>query len=673
MKRVSIVTQIGQEYLTSNIENGEYSYVKASGSKKKLVEALGYTPEHYKLDIRFKHNDVVILVETKQDYTAKDEDQLREYLKEEQAVHNSKKIIAILANTNNDQIRVWKWAVDEEHLLTEETVLDTMAHYEGLFLESSKQNDREKVLKNTYVLNQTLHKKDIDEKLRSQFVGTAILYINDILKKKDFFQITEETRFALRSYWETLEEEEIRKGIETALTGLLENSAKRAKKALDNKLNKSPKKQTKEKIDKLNKQIDKQKEEKITLLQKNVLTNQKVINLKTKDWVDILDEILWNIYRFINTDSPEGQDILNLFFVAFNKYTGKDDKNQAFTPDHITHFMCRVTGVDHTKRLFDGTCGSGAFLVQGMVLELSDINQKNYPIDIKEKKRQTVTQKNIYGIEIEGQAFGLATTNMLIHGDGNSNIIKDNLFYSEKFIINANPDIILMNPPFNAKPINIPETYKKDWKKDSKEDPTKGMVFLKFISDVIKRMNEKRSAKGKSRKEVKIAILLPVQAAIGTSNYIATMKKQLLEDNTLEAVFTLPNEIFDPGSSAIACCMVFTLGKPHKNPDGTANKTFFGYYKEDGHKKKKNLGRVEQFDKNNNSLWKPIEEKWLDLYRNKTVEDGISAMQVVTGDDEWLCEAFMKTDYSKLSETDFQQTLNNYLAYLVKEGNIYEA
>lgn len=60
------------------------------------------------------------------------------------------------------------------------------------------------------------------------------------------------------------------------------------------------------------------------------------------------------------------------------------------------------------------------------------------------------------------------------------------------------------------------------------------------------------------------------------------------------------------------------------------------------------------------------------MYRNKKVVDGLSAMQSVSGDDEWLCEAYMKTDYSKLTEADFQKTLNNYLAYLMKEGKIYE-
>ena len=335
--------------------------------------------------------------------------------------------------------------------------------------------------------------------------------------------------------------------------------------------------------------------------------------------------------------------------------------------------MCRVTGVDRTKRLFDGTCGSGSFLVQGMVLELSDINRQKATSDQKKEMRKSVIKEHIYGIEISDEAYGLATTNMLIHGDGNSNIKHANLFDSESFIKKADPDIILMNPPYNAKPRNIPDAYKTGWKSDAKEDPTKGLVFLKFISDVIMKMNKERTKKGLSQKEVKIAILLPVSVAIGTSKFISDMKESLLEDNTLDAVFTLPNEIFYPGASASACCMIFTLGKPHVNADGSVNKTFFGYYKEDGHKKKKNLGRIEQFDKDNNSIWKQIEEKWLDLYRNKTVEDGISAMQEVSGSDEWLCEAYMKTDYSKLCEADFQQTLNNYLAYQIKEGKIYES
>lgn len=641
MDRVSMVNRVGVGYLTANIEGGEYSYVQEAGSREALITMLGFTPTHFKLDIRFEnHNDVVVLIETKQNFTDADEDQLREYLEEEKALHYGKKIVCILANTANDRIRVWKSEMDDAHLLRDETVLDTMEHYESLFTEN-RQNDRERVLKNTYTLNETLHKKDIDEKLRSQFVGTTLLYIKDVFRTRGISEITDETRAELRSYWGNLDARQIRSGIEGTLDSLLDGS--------DNKALK------------------------VALLQRNVLNDQKVKKLTTVDWVQILDEIVGNIYKYINTNSSEGQDILNLFFIAFNKYTGKADKNQAFTPDHITNFMCRATGVDRNKRLFDGTCGSGAFLVQGMVLELADINRQRLVESEKDRLRQIVTREHVFGIEVEEKAYGLATTNMLIHGDGNSNIKKANLFDSEAFLRQADPDIILMNPPYNAKPITIPARYKVGWKADAKEDPTKGLVFLKFISDVIKRMNQERIDAGQPVKEVKTAILLPVSAAIGTSSYISDMKAALLEDNSLEAVFTLPNEIFYPGASANACCMIFTLGRPHMNPDGTTNRTFFGYFKEDGHKKKKNLGRVEQFDSDNNSIWKQIEEKWLDLYRNKTVEDGISAMQVVSGNDEWLCEAYMKTDYSKLCEADFQQTLNNYLAYQMKEGKIYES
>ncbi len=640
MDRVSMVNRVGIKYLTTNIEGGEYSYVQEAGSKEKLIQALGFEPKHFKLDIRFENNDVVVLIETKQNFVDSDESQLSEYLAEERALHHGKKIICIIANTNNDKIRVRKSIMDDHHLLSDETVLDTMEHYESLFSESNRQNDREQVLKNTYALNITLHKKDIDEKLRSQFVGTTLLYLRDVLKMKGIVKINDETRNELRDYWKNLSAKQIRSGIEETLTNLLDGS--------DNKTLK------------------------IELLQRNVLNDQKIKKLAVEDWIDVLDEIVNNIYKYINLDSSEGQDILNLFFIAFNKYTGKADKNQAFTPDHITNFMCRVTGVDRTKRIFDGTCGSGSFLVQGMVLELADVNRQKATGAEKAEMRKAVIKEHIYGVEIEEKAFGLATTNMLIHGDGNSNIKKASIFDSEAFFREANPDIILMNPPYNAKPINIPKKYKTGWKSDAKEDPTKGMVFLKYISDVLKKINDERLKVGQPKKEIKIAILLPVAAAIGTSNFISDMKSELLEENTLDAVFTLPNEIFYPGASASACCMVFTLGKPHKNADGTVNKTFFGYYKEDGHKKKKNLGRIEQFDKDNNSIWKRIEEKWLDLYRNKTVEDGLSAMQIVSGKDEWLCEAYMKTDYSNLCEADFQQTLNDYLAYLIKEGKIYE-
>ena len=151
MDRTTIINTIGIEFHTPNIEAGEYSYVQAAGSKENLIKALGKIPEHFKLDIRFESENVVLLIETKQSFTKKDEEQLAEYLAEERAVHYSKKIIAMLANTNNNKIKVWKSFVDDAHVLHDETVLDRMEHYVNLF-SMSKQNNREAVLKNTFDL-----------------------------------------------------------------------------------------------------------------------------------------------------------------------------------------------------------------------------------------------------------------------------------------------------------------------------------------------------------------------------------------------------------------------------------------------------------------------------------------------------------------------------------------
>lgn len=229
MNRIDIINRIGVDYITSNIEGGEYSYVQQAGSRDKLVEALGRNPNHYKLDIRFEDEDVVVLIETKVNFRTSDEEQLKEYLEEEIAINNSKKIIAILANTGDDKIKVWQGDIDNESVLKNEKVIDTMEHYKNLFIKN-KQNDREKVLRNTFALNELLHKKDIAEKLRSQFVGTTLLYIKDQIRKQGATEVNKILVKRLNDIWKTQTPSLIRAGIKETLDGLLNGSDNKTKK-----------------------------------------------------------------------------------------------------------------------------------------------------------------------------------------------------------------------------------------------------------------------------------------------------------------------------------------------------------------------------------------------------------------------------------------------------------
>ena len=543
MIRADMISTVGRAYLTSNIENDEYSYPKAFSAASLTFAPIQNSAgrRFEKLDIRFVKDNISVLIETKQNFTAADEEQLSAYVEYEKALTGNK-IIAILANTINDNVKVWRGVISDGDLMSKETALRTMDEYVDFY--TSKINDKEKVMQNTYKLNEMLHRHSIPEKLRSQFVGTCLLALKNGLDYST----------------PSLTAAQIRTRIKEVLEDLLNSDINKA--------------------------------EKLALLNRNVLGDQYVRQLNIAAFREILKFIEDNILPFINDKSTSGQDLLNLFFVTFNKYVGKSDKNQAFTPDHVTDFMAKITGVNKHSVVLDPCCGSGSFLVRAMTQALDDCATA--------AEQEEVKKHQIFGIEFDENVYGLATTNMLIHSDGNSNIVKGSCFALAEWIKEAKPNVILMNPPYNGQRVHLPKAYVDTWARDKKEDPSKGLYFVKYLADTLNSINH----------QAKLAVLLPVACAIGTSGEIARLKREILEENTLDAVFTLPNEIFYPGASASACCMVFKIGIKHtdiSNPD-----TFFGYCKDDGFKKKKNLGRVEQVDSTTGkSRWVEIEKEWL--------------------------------------------------------------
>ena len=576
-----MIQTVGQQYLTSNIENNEFSYAQ-------VIERT--LSGHYKPDIRFydPENKLAVLIETKPRFKARDEEQLFDYVSLEKEYAIARNIIAILANTANNKIKVWKCCLEEEAELLNDTKLKTIEEYADYF-KAKNVNDKSAVLENTSLLNKKLHDNGIPENLRSQFVGTCLLALKNGL-----------------SYSGQMTTTQIIAGIKEILGSLLQGSMDRAVK--------------------------------LAVLQEKVLENQHVREMESHNFQLLLTFIRENILPYINDTSHEGQDILSYFFTTFNKYVAREDKNQAFTPNHIAHFMCKVAGIDKNTQIFDPTCGSGTFLVQAMTMALSQCETN--------AERESVKKKQILGIEYDENVFGLATTNMLIHGDGNSNIKRASCFTEKEWIENSlshrKPRVVLMNPPYNASKSQVPKAFAETWGKAS-TDPSKGLYFVKNIADYI----------GTGR----LVTLLPMACAITTRGVISDIKQELLEKHTLDAVFSFPADMFYPGASAVACCMVFDLGKKHK-PD---RKTFFGYYKDDGFEKRKGIGRVDVRNR-----WDDIERDWLDMYEHRDTKPGKCVTASVTFEDEWCAEAYMETDYSTLCDADFIQNMKEYAAFLVQ-------
>ena len=316
-------------------------------------------------------------------------------------------------------------------------------------------------------------------------------------------------------------------------------------------------------------------------------------------------------------------DALGVFYHEFIKYSGGDGSGLGIvlTPQHLTEFMCDLANVNKNSRVVDICCGSGSFLITAMSKMFKDANPR---------ETENIRQNQLYGIEFDDGLYTLAIANMIIRRDGKSNIYKGDCFNPtiESEIKAKNINIGLINPPYS-------QTDKCE---------------LEFVEQLLEMLLVNGTG----------VVVVPVSCAIGTK--FKDVRERLFKKHTLKAVFSMPDDIFYP-TGTNPCVMVWEAHKPH---DST-RETFFGYCKNDGFIKRKKLGRIDYY-----GTWKEIEGKWLKLYRNRDIADGLSAMQCVTHTDEWLCEAYMKTDYNKLTQADFQKTVRDYLAYLVRSGDTYE-
>lgn len=289
------------------------------------------------------------------------------------------------------------------------------------------------------------------------------------------------------------------------------------------------------------KEIDKDKErdEKIEV-QKEVAT---LINGNASINKQIFSYIYENIYTQI--DSFGGHlDIMGELYSEFLKYALGDGKELGIvlTPPYVTKMMSQLLEIGCDNRVMDLATGSAAFLISAMEMMIEDANSKytKNSTQAEEKIRQIKSQQ-LLGIERDAQIFCLATTNMILRGDGSSHIIKANTFkkpndddsIDEDEYYNAEtlypqfqPDRILLNPPFT-------------WEEN-------GMPFIKFGLDKMK------SGLG--------AIIIQDSAGSGKA---VLSNQHILKHHTLLASIKMPVDLFVPVAGVQTSIYIFQAGKPH--------------------------------------------------------------------------------------------------------------
>jgi hypothetical protein len=173
----------------------------------------------------------------------------------------------------------------------------------------------------------------------------------------------------------------------------------------------------------------------------------------------------------------------------------------------------------------------------------------------------------------------------------------------------------------------------------SKED----LSELRFVEHMLD--NLKKGGTG--------VAIVPISCATAPSSE----KRSIMEKHTLEAVMSMPPEVFYP-VGVVTCIMVFTAGIPHETSD---KKTWFGYWRDDGFVKVKNLGRVDR-----DGTWSTTRDRWIESWRSREVHAGESVMARVGPEDEWVAEAYMETDYSTITQKDLEKVLLDHALFLLR-------
>jgi hypothetical protein len=318
-------------------------------------------------------------------------------------------------------------------------------------------------------------------------------------------------------------------------------------------------------------------------------------------------------------------DVVGQFYGEFLKYTGGDGKGLGIvlTPKHVTELFALIANVTKDDVVVDTCAGTAGFLVSAMV-QMAKTATTQAEIESIKKQR-------LVGVEQRSGMYALAASNMILRGDGKANLYQGSCFDTgiTVAIKGHNPNIGLINPPY-AK---------------SKED----LSELRFVEHMLDMLQKGGTG----------VAIVPVSCATAPS----AEKRSIVEKHTLEAVMSMPPEVFYP-VGVVTCVMVFTAGIPH----ATSNrKSWFGYWREDGFTKVKNLGRVDR-----DGTWPAIRDRWIESWRNREVRAGESVTARVGAEDEWVAEAYMETDYSTLTQKDFERVLLDYALFTLGHGEVTE-
>ena len=337
-----------------------------------------------------------------------------------------------------------------------------------------------------------------------------------------------------------------------------------------------------------------------------------------KHFTEFLYKSIYQSIRY--NDSAE--DYLGRFYGEFMSYSGGDGQNLGIvlTPKHITELFCDLLDLKPEDRVLDPCCGTAGFLIAAMHKMIKKTEDK---IEIKNIKKN-----QLFGIEEQSYMFTIATTNMILRGDGKSNL-------ENKDFLSENPaklqlkgcTVGMMNPPYSM---------------GSKTNPA--LYEINFINHLLDSIVE----------DGRVAVIVPQSTFTGKTKEEKKIKEEILKNHTLEGVITLnKNTFYRIGTTP--CIAIFTTHTPHSK-----NKMCkFINFENDGYIVSKHIGLIDD------GSHKDKKQHLLDVWFGKNEAPTKFCVETtIEADDEWLHSFYYFNDEIP-SEEDFKKTVADYLTFEV--------
>lgn len=316
------------------------------------------------------------------------------------------------------------------------------------------------------------------------------------------------------------------------------------------------------------------------------------------------------------------------------------------TPRYVTTLMAKMARTDMNSFVWDKAMGSAGFLVSAMDIMIKDAREKITDKEELERKIKHIKENQLLGIEILGNIYILAVLNMILMGDGSSNVLNGD----------------------SHKPECDLENIKVDVNNDGVMQPFPANVFL---------LNPPYSAKGKGFDFVEEALnqmttgyaCILIQDSAGNGQGLPYTKR-ILEHNTLEASIKMPAGLFGNKASVSVYIFVFKVNKPHEEDDVV---TFIDF-SEDGYSRQNRKKSTQEVNLRNTDhaeeryeevlahvLGKKPKTQYYTESNGKIIKDCIT----LEGND-WLFTQHQVIDTTP-TEEDFKETVANYLSWRVSQ------